>query len=86
MTTVYVVVENGVLYTSCYSTYESARDAVTAKYKAELTLEWEEIEDMNDPDYQMASQVDVEENESGSTYLYIENGIHIIIQRYGIPK
>ncbi len=86
MTTIYVVVENGQLYTSCYSSYESARDAVTTKYKAELTLEWEEAEDLNDPDFQMASEVDVDENETGTTYLYIEKGINIIIQRYSVPK
>jgi hypothetical protein len=68
---------------SCYSTYESARDAVTAKYKAEkLTDERNEAEDL---DCEMASEVDVDENESGSTYLYIEKGIHITIQRYSVP-
>jgi hypothetical protein len=42
---------------------------------------------MNDPDYKMASDVDVDENEeTGTTYLYIEKGIHIIIQRYNLPK
>jgi hypothetical protein len=56
---------------------------VTAKYKAEkLTDERNEAEDL---DCEMASEVDVDENESGSTYLYIEKGIHITIQRYSVP-
>ena len=86
MTTIYVVVENGEFYPGYYSSYESARDAVTTKYKAQLTLEWEEAKDLNDPDFQMASEVDVDENETGTTYLYIERGIHILIQRYSVPK
>jgi len=33
----------------------------------------------------MASEVDVVENtDTGTTKLYIENGIHIIIQRYNL--
>jgi hypothetical protein len=33
----------------------------------------------------MASDVDIDENESGTTQLYIEKGINIIIQRYNVP-
>ena len=61
MAKVYVVVENGELYKNLYSTYESARKAVTTKYAAELRQEWEEVKEMNDPDYQMASRI-VDEN------------------------
>ena len=86
MSFVYVVVENGELYPVLYSTYESARKAVTTKYAAELRDEWEEVKEMNDPDYQMASSIVDENEETGTTYLYIEKGIHINIQRYNVPK
>ena len=87
MSIVYAIVENGELYPVLYSSYESARKAVTTKYAAELRDEWEEVKEMNDPDYKMASDVFVDENEErGTTYLYIEKGIHINIQRYNVPK
>ena len=86
MATVYVVVENGELYQILYKTYESARSAVTTKYTAELTLERDDVEEMDDPSYGMVSVVDIDENESGTTQLYIEKGINIIIQRYNVPK
>ena len=86
VTQVYAVVENGELYPVLYSSYESARKAVTTKYAAELRDEWEEAKEMNDPDYQMASSIVDENEETGTTYLYIEKGIHIIIQRYNVPK
>jgi len=86
MSNVYVVVENGELYPVLYSSYESARKVVTTKYAKVLREEWEDGQESNDPDYQMASQI-VDENtdETGRTYLYIEKGIHIIIQRYRVP-
>jgi len=83
---VYAVVENGELYPELYSSYESAREAVTTKYAAELRDEWEEAKEMNDPDYKMASSIVDENEETGTTYLYIEKGIHIIIQRYNVPN
>jgi hypothetical protein len=85
MATVYVVVENGELYKDMYSTYDSARKAVTTKYAKELREEWEEAKEMNDPD--LASDIpDENKDKTGTTYLYIEKGIHIIIQRYNVPK
>ena len=86
MSFVYVVAENGELYPVLYSSYESARKAVTTKYAAELRDEWEEVKEMNDPDYNMASSIVDENEETGTTYLYIEKDIHIIIQRYNVPK
>ena len=84
MSKVYVVVENGELYPVLYSSYESARKAVTTKYAAELREEWEEVKEMNDPDFQMASVI-VDESETGTTELYIEKGINIIVKRYNLP-
>ena len=83
MSKVYVVVENGELYPVLYSSYESARKAVTTKYAAELREEWEEVKEMNDPDFQMASVI-VDESETGTTELYIEKGINIVVQRYNL--
>jgi hypothetical protein len=80
---IYVVVENGELYPNIYSSYESARKAVTTKYAAELRAEWEEGQELNDPDYNMASVI-VDENDAGTTELYIEKGINVIIRRYKI--
>ncbi len=85
MTKVYVVVENGELYPIIYSSYESARKAVTTKYAAELRDEWEDAKEMNDPDFQMASVI-VDESDTGRTALYIEKGINIIIQCYSLPE
>ena len=77
---VYVVVENGELYPTLYATYEKAHAAVTTKYEEELSDEREEAASWGGD---MASQVDVVENtDTGTTKLYIEKGIHIIIQRY----
>jgi hypothetical protein len=84
MSKVYVVVENGELYPVIYSSYESARKAVTTKYAAELREEWEEVKEMNDPDFQMASVI-VDESDTGRTELYIEKGINIVVQRYNVP-
>ena len=80
---IYVVVENGELYPNIYYNYESARKAVTTKYAAELRAEWEEGQELNDPDYNMASVI-VDENDTGTTELYIEKGINVIIRRYKI--
>lgn len=85
MSNVYVVVENGELYPVIYRTYGSAREAVTTKYADKLREEWEEVKEMNDPDFQMASSI-VDESDTGTTYLYIERGIHVIIRRYNVPK
>lgn len=77
---VYVVVENGELYPRLYSTYEKAHAAVTTKYEEELSDERESAASWGG---QMASKVDVVENtDTGTTKLYIERGIQIIIQRY----
>lgn len=77
---VYVVVENGELYPTLYATYEKAHAAVTTKYADELSDERESAATWGGG--RMASQVDVVESETGATKLYIEKGVHIIIQRY----
>ena len=87
MSIVYVVLENGELYPNIYSTYELAREAVLTKYADELREEREEFEEWGkDYGISMSSKVDIDENQSGVTNLYIEKGIHITIQRYTVPK
>jgi len=77
---VYVVVENGELYPVLYSTYEEAHAAVLHKYAD--TLEEERQDCAECAWMRMASQVDVAEDTSGQTKLYVEKEIYIIIQRY----
>ncbi len=85
--TVYVVLENGELYPNIYSTYELAREAVITKYAYELREEREEFEEWGKKSgLSMASQVDIDENQSGTTNLYIEREINITIQRYSVPE
>ena len=83
MATVYVVLENGELYTNLYSTYESAREAVLQNHAELLEEERAECAEWGGA---MCSKVDVEENESGTTKLYIEKEIYITIQRYDVPN
>ncbi len=80
--TVYVVLENGELYPNLYSAYELAREAVIAKYADELQSQREETEKIG---MHMCSRVDIDEHESGTTKLYIEKEIYILIQRYNVP-
>jgi len=85
--TVYVVLENGELYPNVYSTYELARQAVLTKYADQIGDERTEFEDWGkEYGLNMASQVDIDENQSGTTNLYIEREINITIQRYTVPE
>lgn len=90
---VYVVLENGELYPNIYSTYELAREAVLTKYAEQLQYEREEFEkwgrehykSLDNPEDGMPSKVNIDENQSGTTQLYIEKEIYITIQRYNVP-
>lgn len=78
----YVVLENGELYPKLYSSYEAARAAALEKYNELLDEERSECAEWGG---RMSSQIDVEENkETGTTNLYIEKEIYIIIQRYTV--
>ena len=63
------------LHPKLYKSYETAREAALEKYKELLDEERAEVGPM-------ASQVDVEENPSGETNLYVEKEITITIKRY----
>jgi len=68
---IYCIVENGTCYPAAYSTYAAAVAAVKENNKVLLQDEG--------PD--SCSDIDVEECDSGITYLYIEKGISIYINR-----
>lgn len=67
------------LHPKLYKSYETAREAALEKYK-----EWLDEERVRIAEYGgvMASQVDVEENQSGETKLYVEKEVYITIKRY----
>ena len=78
----YVVLENGELYPKLYSTYDAARAAALHNHAEILEEERAECAEWGGA---MASQVDVVENtDTGTTKLYIEKEIYIIIQRYKV--
>jgi hypothetical protein len=82
--TLYVVLENGELYSTLYNSYEAAREAVLDKHAEILDDERSECAEWGG---MMASKVDVDENtDTGTTYLYIEKEINITIQRYKVSK
>lgn len=83
MSVVYVVMENGDLDLTLYKTFVEAREAAIGKYKDLLDEERAEAAEWR---INMASKVDVEEDQAGTTKLYIEKEIYITIQRYNLPN
>jgi len=78
MSSVYVVIENGDPYENVYTSYTSAAAAVKEKHAEEIA---EQIRQSDG--YPICSEIDVPEAVTGTTYLYIEKGIHIYI--YKLP-
>ena len=86
MSYVYIVIENsdeepagGGLFPETYTSFESARAAVIAKYKDELNRQTEQAN--GEP---LASEVDVPESKTGFTQLYIEKGNNFYIHKLPI--
>lgn len=75
----YVVIENGLPYPHLYTSYASAAAVAQAKYKEVIKEEIKEADG-----YPICSEIDVPENTSGTTYLYVEKGIHIYIYKLEI--
>ena len=75
----YIVIENGLPYPNIYTSYISAASSVQEKYKEIIEEEIREAEG-----YPICSEIDVPEDKSGTTYLYVEKGIHIYIYRLEI--
>lgn len=78
MNHVYVVVENGEAYPLAYKMYKQAVSA--AKLKNAELLDANRA-DANIHDYEPADEMDVEESATGTTQLYIEKGINILIHK-----
>jgi hypothetical protein len=83
---VYIVIENsdeepagGGLFPETYTSFESARAVVIAKYKDELNHQTEEANG-----YPLASEVNVPESKTGLTMLYIEKGYNFYIHKLPI--
>ena len=88
MALVYLVIENGEPYPDLYSTYQLAREAVATKYAEELEIQRQfekEMKETYNPNFRISGFDDVDENETGTTALYIEKEINITIHRYKIP-
>jgi hypothetical protein len=67
----YVVIENGDPYDILFTSYEQAVATVKIRHREEIYEE-------------SACEVNVEENPSGKTYLYVEKGIHIYVHRFKV--
>ena len=78
MSSVYVVIENGKPYENVYTSFNSAVVAVKEKHAEEVA---EQIRQSDG--YPICSEIDVPEAVTGTTYLYVEKGIHIHI--YKLP-
>jgi hypothetical protein len=74
---VYIVVENGDPYPVAYKTFFDATNAIREKYKEEIELEQRWCEE--NAGLHGCNDVDGPENLNGTTYYYIEKGIHIYI-------
>jgi hypothetical protein len=72
----YVVIENGDPYPNIYTSFESAAKAAQEKYKDVIEEEIREADG-----HPICSEVYVPEHTSGTTYLYVEKGIHIYIYK-----
>jgi hypothetical protein len=79
---VYVVVENGEAYPTAYTTYDLARAVVKAKHKEQINWELSELKEGDT----MESEVDVSEDTSGKTFLYVARGISIYIHKLPIKS
>ncbi len=81
MLSIWIVTENGELYKHAYNSRELAILAVEERHKETLfeqrkeahEMEW--VLDIDDPEQ-------TKENSEGTSYLYIEKGINIMIQRF----
>jgi len=77
MAFVYVVIENGEPYAEAYASYALAQAAVKVKWDEEVQRQREEEGDVPNP----VSDIDLPEDPSGETYLYVEKGNHIRVYR-----
>ena len=81
MAFVYVVVENGDVYPTAFTTYAAAQQAAYEKHKEELDRQIKEAPEYED---QILNDITPSENPSGKTDLYVEKGINIEIHKLPI--
>jgi hypothetical protein len=83
MASVYVVIENGDPYPEVYKTYNEAASAAKMKYKEMIDNNINEMKGHPESIQSIIDNIEVPENKDGTTYLYVEKGIHIYI--YKLP-
>jgi len=81
MSSVYVVIENGEPYENVYTSFASATAAVKERHAEEIA---EQSRESNG--YYICSEIDVPEAVTGTTYLYVEKGVHIYIYKLPIAE
>jgi len=82
MSFVYVIIENGEVYPSAYTTYEQARAAVHDVWGEEVQRQRDEYGGDD-----ICSEIDLPESPSGKTSLYVEKGVNIEVWRLPVlPK
>jgi hypothetical protein len=79
MSSVYVVIENGESYPNAYLTYALAQAAVKAKWDEEVKRQEEECGPGSS-----CCEIDLPENPSGTTLLYVEKGYNIYVLKLQI--
>jgi hypothetical protein len=80
MSSVYVVIENGEPYKNVYTSFDSAVASVKEKHAEDIA------EQIRENGYPICSEIDVPEEVTGITYLYIEKGINIYIYKLTIAE
>jgi len=75
---VYVIVENGDAYPKAYMTYATAVKAANDKHKEAMEEQTKENPEFKD---EVFGDMNPAENPSGTTQLYVEKGINILIHK-----
>jgi hypothetical protein len=83
MESVYVVIENGEVYPNAYVTYAAAVRAVNEKHQQELNRQIEENPESRN---EILGDVNPSEDASGTTSLYIEKGIQILVHKLPVLR
>jgi hypothetical protein len=78
MSFIYIVIENGETYPNAYQTYILAQAAIKAKWDEEVQCQYTECGEG------CCSNIDLPENPSGTTHLYVEKEINIVVHRLPI--
>jgi hypothetical protein len=80
---IYIIVQNGIAYDKAFTAYNLAVNEVKTKHQEILA---EQEKECNEFGLRNFSEVDLVENKSGKTDLYIEKQIYITIYKLPIIK